>query len=42
VEYFRAHLRRGTVETIPDCGHLPMVEQGRVVAARIARFLAEL
>ncbi|MGZ6126040.1 MAG: alpha/beta fold hydrolase [Myxococcales bacterium] len=42
VEYFRAHLRRGTVETIPDCGHLPMVEQSKLVAARIARFLAEL
>jgi pimeloyl-ACP methyl ester carboxylesterase len=42
VEYFRAHLRRGTVEIIPDCGHLPMVEQGKLVAARIARFLAEL
>ena len=42
VEYFRSHLRRGTVETIPDCGHLPMVEQGKVVGARIARFLTEL
>jgi pimeloyl-ACP methyl ester carboxylesterase len=42
VEYFRSHLRRGTVETIPDCGHLPMVEQGKVVAARISRFLADL
>ena len=42
VEYFRAHLRRGTVEVIPDCGHLPMVEQGRIVAARVARFLAGL
>jgi pimeloyl-ACP methyl ester carboxylesterase len=42
VEYFRAHLRRGSVEVIPDCGHLPAVEQGRMVAARIARFLAEL
>jgi len=42
VGYFRAHLRRGTVETIPDCGHMPMIEQGRVVSARLARFLAEL
>jgi len=42
VDYFRAHLRRGTVETIPDCGHLPMVEQGGLVAARIGRFLAAL
>jgi len=42
VDYFRAHLRNGTVETIPRCGHLPMVESRRFVAARIARFLAEL
>ena len=42
IEYFRAHLRKGTVEIIPDCGHLPMVEQGRIVAARVARFLAGL
>ena len=42
VEYFRTHLQNGTVETIPHCGHLPMVENGRFVAARIARFLAEL
>src|SRR5437867_4185991 len=42
VEYFRTHLRNGTVETIPHCGHLPMVESSRFVAARIARFLAEL
>jgi pimeloyl-ACP methyl ester carboxylesterase len=42
VEYFRTHLRNGTVETIPRCGHLPMVESSRFVAARIARFLAEL
>jgi pimeloyl-ACP methyl ester carboxylesterase len=42
VDYFRAHLRHGTVETIPRCGHLPMVERSRFVAARVARFLAEL
>jgi len=37
-----AHLRRGAVEVLPGSGHLPMVESGPVVAARIARFLAEL
>jgi pimeloyl-ACP methyl ester carboxylesterase len=42
VEYFRSHLRRGTVETVPLSGHLPMVESSALVAARIARFLAEL
>jgi pimeloyl-ACP methyl ester carboxylesterase len=42
VEYFRAHLRNGAVEVVPGSGHLPMVERSTVVAARIARFLAEL
>jgi pimeloyl-ACP methyl ester carboxylesterase len=42
VEYFRKHLRRGSVETVPGSGHLPMVESRALVAARIARFLAEL
>jgi pimeloyl-ACP methyl ester carboxylesterase len=42
VEFFRSHLRRGTVEVLPACGHLPHVEQRQIVAARIARFLAEL
>jgi pimeloyl-ACP methyl ester carboxylesterase len=42
VEYFRAHLRRGTVEVVAGSGHLPMVESSALVAARIARFLAEL
>jgi len=42
VEFFRSHLRRGTVEVLPGCGHLPHVEQRAIVAARIARFLAEL
>jgi pimeloyl-ACP methyl ester carboxylesterase len=42
VEYFRSHLRRGTVEVVPGSGHLPMVENSALVAARIARFLAEL
>jgi pimeloyl-ACP methyl ester carboxylesterase len=42
VEFFRSHLRRGTVEVLPGCGHLPQLEQRAIVAARIARFLAEL
>lgn len=42
VEYFRGSLRRGEVEVIPCCGHLPMVEQSARVGARIARFLREL
>jgi pimeloyl-ACP methyl ester carboxylesterase len=42
VEYFRTHLRRGSVETLPGAGHLPMLESRALVAARIARFLAEL
>jgi len=42
VEFFRSHLRRGTVEVLPGCGHLPHVEQRAIVAARISRFLAEL
>jgi pimeloyl-ACP methyl ester carboxylesterase len=42
VEFFRSHLRCGTVEVLPGCGHLPHVEQRAIVAARIARFLAEL
>jgi pimeloyl-ACP methyl ester carboxylesterase len=41
-DYFRKHLKRGTVEIVPDAGHLPMVERSAPVAARIARFLAEL
>jgi pimeloyl-ACP methyl ester carboxylesterase len=42
VEYFRSHLRRGAVEVVPGSGHLPMVESSALVAARIARFLADL
>jgi len=42
VEFFRANLRRGTVEVLRGCGHLPHMEQRAIVAARIARFLAEL
>ena len=42
VAYFRAHLRNGSVEIVPHCGHLPMLERSRLVAARIVRFLAEL
>jgi pimeloyl-ACP methyl ester carboxylesterase len=39
VDYFRKHLRRGEVEMVAQSGHLPMVEQSALVAARIARFL---
>ena len=42
VDYFRKHLRRGSVELIAGSGHLPMVESSALVAARIARFLEEL
>ncbi len=42
VEFFRRHLKRGSVEVIPGSGHLPMVEQSAVVAARIAQFLKEV
>ena len=41
-DYFRAHLRRGTVEVVQGSGHLPMVERSAQVAARVARFLEEL
>ena len=30
VEFFRSHLRRGTVEVLPGCGHLPQLEQRHV------------
>jgi len=42
VAYFREHLRNGSVEVIPACGHLPMLERSRLVSARIRRFLREL
>ena len=42
VEWFRRHLRNGTVEILPDCGHLPQMEQRALVLARVRRFLAEL
>lgn len=42
VEWFRKGLRRGQIEMMPHCGHLPMVEQSAAVGARIARFLREL
>ncbi len=42
VDYFRAHLRRGTVELVEKSGHLPMVEQSARVAARIVQFLEEV
>jgi len=42
VEWFRKHLRNGTVEIVPECGHLPQMEQRALVLARIRRFLVEL
>jgi pimeloyl-ACP methyl ester carboxylesterase len=39
--YFRQHLRRGTVEVVAGSGHLPMVEQSALVAARVVKFLEE-
>jgi pimeloyl-ACP methyl ester carboxylesterase len=42
VEWFRRSLKRGQIEMLPRCGHLPMVEQSAAVGARIARFLREL
>ncbi len=42
VEWFRTHLRNGTVEVLPECGHLPQMEQRALVLARVRRFLAEI
>jgi len=42
LDYFRTHLRKGSVELVEGSGHLPMVEQSARVAARIAGFLQEL
>lgn len=41
-EWFRAALKPGSVEVIPGSGHLPQLEQSRLVAARLTRFLREL
>jgi pimeloyl-ACP methyl ester carboxylesterase len=41
-EWFRAHLRSGSVEVLSDCGHLPQIEQRKLVARRVKRFLREL
>ncbi len=41
-DYFRAALQPGSVEVVPASGHLPQLEQSRLVAARVARFLREL
>ena len=41
-EWFRAHLPGGAVEVLPDCGHLPQLEQRKLVARRVTRFLEEL
>ena len=42
VDWFRAALKPGSVEMVPGSGHLPQLEQSRLVAARVARFLREL
>ena len=42
VAYFRAHFGEDAVEVISGSGHLPMVEQSRLVAARIVTFLHAL
>jgi pimeloyl-ACP methyl ester carboxylesterase len=42
VDYFRKHLKRGSVELVESAGHLPMVESSAQVAARITRFLGDL
>lgn len=42
VDYFRKHLKRGSVEIVESAGHLPMVESSAQVAARITRFLGDL
>ena len=36
-----ARLRNGTLELVPDCGHLPQVEQPERFASGLARFLDE-
>jgi pimeloyl-ACP methyl ester carboxylesterase len=42
VQFFRAHLRNGTVEILERCGHVPQLERPEVVGPRIARFVAGL
>ncbi len=37
-----ARLQRGSLELIPDCGHLPHVERPDLFVAAVERFLAEL
>ena len=41
-DYFRAALGPASVELVPGSGHLPQLEQRRLVASRVARFLREL
>ena len=41
VEWFRGHLGPGGVELVPRCGHLPQMERPKLVARRLAQFLAE-
>ena len=42
VQWFREHLRSAAIEILPDCGHLPQMEQRALVLARVRRFLAEI
>ena len=36
-----ARLRNGSLELVPDCGHLPQVEHPERFASTLARFLDE-
>ena len=42
VAFFREHLGHDAVEVVPRCGHLPQMERPRLVAARVAQFVAAL
>ncbi|MDK2122684.1 alpha/beta fold hydrolase [Parachitinimonas caeni] len=42
IPLFQAGIRQSVVEVIPDCGHLPMVEQPAEAARRFRRFLQNL
>ena len=42
LDWFRVHLRTAQIEILPECGHLPQMEQRALVLARVRRFLSEL
>jgi pimeloyl-ACP methyl ester carboxylesterase len=42
LDYFRRALPPGSVELVPRCGHLPQIEQPRLVLARLEKFIANL